>query len=132
MQIMKKTNCVERRYKEFVMLQGLVDSAYIRLITGDNTALPTSTEDLCKTEMVTLLESQRQLSHHVLFLKIFGDQAMPFPASEIPNFDLDMFQIIQLILTPMCTIISFAFTVPLVLKRIVEEKQQGVKVVYLP
>merc|ERR1719153_2212741 len=58
---------------------------------------------------------------------IYGDQAMPFPASEIPDFDFDMFQIIQLFLTPMCTIISFAFTVPLVLKRVVEEKQQGVK-----
>ena len=53
---------------------------------------------------------------------------MPFPISEIPHFDFDAFTFIQLILTPICTIISFAFTVPLVLKRIVEEKQQGVKV----
>ena len=42
------------------------------------------------------------------------------------NFN-NFFQIIQLFLTPMCTVFSFAFTVPLVLKRIVEEKQQGVK-----
>ena len=41
--------------------------------------------------------------------------------------DIDIFQIIQLFLTPICTVFSFAFTVPLVLKRIVEEKQQGVK-----
>merc|ERR550539_117983 len=41
--------------------------------------------------------------------------------------DLDIFQLIQLFLTPICTIFSFAFTVPLVLKRIVEEKQAGVK-----
>ena len=41
--------------------------------------------------------------------------------------DVDLFQIIQLFLTPICTVFSFAFTVPLVLKRIVEEKQQGVK-----
>ena len=40
---------------------------------------------------------------------------------------IDLFQIIQLFLTPICTVFSFAFTVPLVLKRIVEEKQQGVK-----
>ena len=40
---------------------------------------------------------------------------------------VDLFQIIQLFLTPICTVFSFAFTVPLVLKRIVEEKQQGVK-----
>ena len=37
------------------------------------------------------------------------------------------FQVIQLFLTPVFIVISFAFTVPLVLKRIVEEKQQGVK-----
>ena len=47
-------DCVENRYKELVMLQGLVDSAYIRVITGDNTILPTSNEDLCKTDMVRL------------------------------------------------------------------------------
>ena len=41
--------------------------------------------------------------------------------------DIDIFQVIQLFLTPICTVFSFAFTVPLVLKRIVEEKQQGVK-----
>ena len=41
--------------------------------------------------------------------------------------NFDFFQIVQLVLTPICTIFSFAFTVPLVLKRIVEEKQQGVK-----
>ena len=41
--------------------------------------------------------------------------------------DIDIFQAIQLFLTPICTVFSFAFTVPLVLKRIVEEKQQGVK-----
>ena len=41
--------------------------------------------------------------------------------------DPDIFQVIQLFLTPICTVFSFAFTVPLVLKRIVEEKQQGVK-----
>ena len=41
--------------------------------------------------------------------------------------NFDAFQLIQLILTPICTVFSFAFTVPLVLKRIVEEKQQGVK-----
>ena len=51
---------------------------------------------------------------------------MPYPTSKIPS--VDMFQLIQLFLTPVFTVISFAFTVPLVLKRIVEEKQQGVKV----
>ena len=56
---------------------------------------------------------------------------MPFPENKIPNFDWDMYKIIQLVLTPMLTIISFAFTVPLVLKRIVEEKQQGVKVQFI-
>ena len=56
---------------------------------------------------------------------------MPFPTSETPDFDFDLFQIIQLFLTPVFTVISFAFTVPLVLKRIVEEKEQGVKVSFL-
>merc|ERR1711892_839905 len=102
-------DCVEARYLTFEILQSMVDSAYIRLTTDDNTILPASTEELCKADM------------------IFGDQAMPFPTSQIPTFDFDIFQIIQLFLTPICTIISFAFTVPLVLKRIVEEKQQGVK-----
>ena len=56
---------------------------------------------------------------------------MPFPENQIPDTDFDLFQIIQLVLTPIFTIISFAFTVPLVLKRIVEEKEQGVKVSFL-
>ena len=49
----------------------------------------------------------------------------PLAGAGAGNFDF--FQIVQLVLTPICTIFSFAFTVPLVLKRIVEEKQQGVK-----
>merc|ERR550519_1568668 len=55
---------------------------------------------------------------------IFGQQAMPVPSSK---FEMSMFTLIQGFLTPIFTIISFAFTVPLVLKRIVEEKQQGTK-----
>ena len=39
----------------------------------------------------------------------------------------EFLKMIQLSLTPLCTIYSFSFTVPLVLTRIVEEKQQGVK-----
>merc|ERR550519_552372 len=55
---------------------------------------------------------------------IFGQQAMPVPSSK---FEMSMFTLIQGFLTPIFTIISFAFTVPLVLKRIVEEKEEGVK-----
>ena len=69
-------------------------------------------------------------------LQVYGDQAMPYPDKYTPEFDL--FLAIKLVLTPIFTVIrylgsvshiltflfSFAFTVPLVLKRIVEEKQQ--------
>ena len=70
---------------------------------------------------------------------MYGDQAMPYPDKY--NEEFDFFLAIKLILTPTFTVIrcfltdflnlaltfllsSFAFTVPLVLKRIVEEKQQ--------
>ena len=50
------------------------------------------------------------------------------PMSDFAVFSgesFDRFQLIQLALTPLCVVYSFSFTVPLVLKRIVEEKQKG-------
>ena len=55
------------------------------------------------------------------------DQGMDFVPLIGDGNGVTFFQVIQLFLTPICTVFSFAFTVPLVLKRIVEEKQQGVK-----
>ena len=45
-------NCVEIKYQLFVMLQSMVDNAYIREVTGDPAFLPTSEEELCNAEMV--------------------------------------------------------------------------------
>ena len=50
---------------------------------------------------------------------------MPYPSRDT---DFDLFDAIRNILTPTFTVLSFAFVVPLVLKRIVEEKEEGVKV----
>ena len=64
---------------------------------------------------------------HIHFIvQVIADKAMAYPLLN-GGGNFDAFQLIQLILTPICTVFSFAFTVPLVLKRIVEEKQQGVK-----
>ena len=43
---------VEERYKDFVLLQSMIDSAYIRLTTNDKSFLPLSEEEMCKAEMV--------------------------------------------------------------------------------
>ena len=51
---------------------------------------------------------------------------MPYPSRDT---DFDLFDAIRNILTPTFTVLSFAFVVPLVLKRIVEEKEEGVKVI---
>ena len=56
---------------------------------------------------------------------MFGDKAMPYPSRDS---DFDLFDAIRNIFTPTFTVLSFAFVVPLVLKRIVEEKEEGVKV----
>ena len=48
-------------------------------------------------------------------LQIYADKAMTYSLKGSLQ-DLDIFQVIQLFLTPICTIFSFAFTVPLVLK----------------
>ena len=45
-------DCVEERYKDFVLLQSMIDSAYIRLTTNDKSFLPSSEEELCTAEMV--------------------------------------------------------------------------------
>ena len=45
-------DCVENRYKDFVILQSMIDSAYIRLTTNDKSFLPSSEEELCTAEMV--------------------------------------------------------------------------------
>ena len=62
----------------------------------------------------------------ILQFQLIADRPMTF-VPLLGGGDPDIFQVIQLFLTPICTVFSFAFTVPLVLKRIVEEKQQGVK-----
>ena len=56
---------------------------------------------------------------------MYGEKAMPYPSRDT---DFDLFDAIRNILTPTFTVLSFAFVVPLVLKRIVEEKEEGVKV----
>ena len=48
-------------------------------------------------------------------LQIYADKGMSYSIKgSLEN--LDIFQAIQLFLTPLCTVFSFAFTVPLVLK----------------
>ena len=54
---------VEERYKDFVLLQSMIDSAYIRLTTNDKSFLPLSEEEMCKAEMVR---------HSYFYEKIFS------------------------------------------------------------
>ena len=44
--------CVEERYQDFVLMQSMIDSAYIRLSTQDKSFLPLSTEETCMADMV--------------------------------------------------------------------------------
>lgn len=91
-------DCVEQRYQAFTALQTLLDTAYIDSVAGE-------AEQQCGLGWVEQAMSYPDLSHNHDFL-----------------------QTIIRVFTPLFTLISFAFTVPLVLKRIVEEKQEGVKV----
>merc|ERR550519_2558419 len=101
------SSCMEAKYRTYVTLQQMIEFAFIDERTPDNAGhpklLPTSVDEVCNAQ------------------KVYGDQAMPYPDKYTEEFDL--FLAIKLILTPTFAVISFAFTVPLVLKRIVEEKQ---------
>ena len=99
-------SCVENRYKYFLIFQTVVDNAILQTKSSDASWLPVTKDEMCSVK--TLMADQ-------------GMDVKPIIG------DISFFQVIQLFLTPICTIFSFAFTVPLVLKRIVEEKQQGVK-----
>ena len=91
-------DCVEQRYRAFTALQTLLDTAYIDSVARE-------AEQECGLGWV--------------------EQAMSYPDL---SDNQDFLQTIMRVFTPLFTVISFAFTVPLVLKRIVEEKQEGVKV----
>ena len=45
-------NCVEERYKDFVLIQSVVEGAYIRLTTNDGSFYPHTLEEMCGSEMV--------------------------------------------------------------------------------
>ena len=101
-----ENSCVENIYKYFIIFQSVLDNAILMTKSTEPSWLPVSTEELCSAKTMIV------------------DQGM----SVKPLFtERTTFQVIQLFLTPVFIVISFAFTVPLVLKRIVEEKQQGVK-----
>lgn len=102
-------DCVERKYLYFLTIQTVVEHAILQERAGDEIVMPTSDEELCQMKTVIV------------------DQGMDFVPLIGDGDGVTFFQVIQLFLTPICTVFSFAFTVPLVLKRIVEEKQQGVK-----
>ena len=48
------TTCAEFRYGYFSVLQSLMDNAKMWSVTGDNSLLPTSDEELCSTKMVSV------------------------------------------------------------------------------
>ena len=102
------------KYLPFLTLQTLVDSAFMWSRSGDLSVLPVTEDELCQARMV---RDRGSGYHHStdIPLQIYADKPMTYSLKgSLQN--LDIFQLIQLFLTPICTIFSFAFTVPLVLK----------------
>ena len=95
-------------------LQTLVDQAFMWSQSQDSSLLPVSQEELCQPRQVLNMTS-RAGEMMELSLQIYADKGMSYSIKgSLEN--LDIFQAIQLFLTPLCTVFSFAFTVPLVLK----------------
>ena len=100
------------RYLPFVTLQSLVDQAFMWSQSGDSSLLPASQQELCQPSKVNTQPHCCSLEDS---LQIYADKGMSYSIKgSLEN--LDIFQAIQLFLTPLCTVFSFAFTVPLVLK----------------
>ncbi|TRY70235.1 hypothetical protein TCAL_12705 [Tigriopus californicus] len=90
-------------YDEIVKFQNLIDLAYME-IASKQPLLPNTTRDLCRLPFMP------------------SEQIMPYPAYLENNVAIFLG-----FMLPMFTILSFCFIVPPLMKRIVHEKQTGVK-----
>ena len=91
------------QYNEFIRIQNILNLAYTEMTTGTN-LLPESITDIQDLEYIT------------------AEQRMPYP--EYLDNNLAIFLGFML---PLFTVLSFAFSIPPILKRIVHEKETGVK-----
>ena len=132
------SECQERQYADFVILQTIIDQAlmWIRSSPGDeilgriprDSLLPTNKEEKCSSKLVCKFVNLMNSVNHLSLFQIIADRPMthvPMGGSIDPVESILQSILFQIV--PMFTVYSFAFSVPLVIMRIVEEKQQGVK-----
>ncbi len=122
-------------YADFVKFQNLVDMAYVEIVTGEK-VFPDDLVDweavkwVCDSSKISDVYTTPALIIQALFLLFRGQvpsqQEMPYPE----YLENNLAAILDFML-PLFTVLSFCFIVPPLMKRIVHEKQSGVKVIWV-